>query len=84
MIGALWKSQADVCFGKGEKTKAIDLYNKVLLLDSSFVSAWSNRGAVHLTMGNDEGCIADCTITLSLLQVETPFSELTIIYNFLM
>ena len=63
------KDEADALFGQGQRKEAIEVYSKALDLDPSFISCSSNRAACYLAIGDAESCVADCTLTLNVLQV---------------
>ena len=61
------KENADLAFRSGKLDEALGKYNLCLERDGNFVSALSNRAAVHLALGHNEAAIADCTRALELL-----------------
>lgn len=62
------KEAGDAALRRKDIEQAIQSYDKVIAIDSSFVSALSNRAAARLMQGQWEKCRHDCSLALDLLR----------------
>ena len=62
------KEAGDLAFRNGKLEDALAKYNLCLDKDGRFVSALSNRAAVHLALGRNESALQDCTRALELFE----------------